>query len=64
MEFDDILELAVRIGQLSWHLEILFPGKNIIDLITVFKSIKIPISIAHLAYQAVIAGIAAPGFQT
>ncbi|MDH5748255.1 MAG: amidohydrolase family protein [Rhodospirillales bacterium] len=63
MEFDDIPELAARIAPLGWHIEFLFPGKDIIDLVPVFKAIKIPISIAHFAYQPATAGVSAPGFQ-
>jgi len=60
---DEIPELAARIRPLGWHLEFLFPGKDILELMPVFTALKAPISIAHFAYQPATAGIAAPGFQ-
>ena len=62
MEFGEIPELAARIGEFGWHIEFLFPGKDIIELMPVFRSIQIPISIGHFAYQPAAAGIQAPGF--
>ncbi len=62
MEFGEIPELAARIGEFGWHIEFLCPGKDIIELMPVFKSIPIPISIGHFAYQPAAAGIKAPGF--
>jgi len=58
-----IPELAARIGPLGWHLEFLFPGKDIVGLMPVFGVLKIPMSIAHFAYQPASAGTKAPGFQ-
>lgn len=63
MEFDDIPELAARIAPFGWHIEFLFPGKDILDLMPVFKAITVPISIAHFAYQPATAAVDAPGFQ-
>ena len=62
MEFGEIPELAARIGEFGWHIEFLFPGNDIIELMPVFRSIPIPISIGHFAYQPAAAGIQAPGF--
>ena len=59
----DIPELAARIRSLGWHLEFLFPGKEIVELMPVFSRLQVPMSIAHFAYQPAAAGIAAPGFQ-
>jgi 2-pyrone-4,6-dicarboxylate lactonase len=59
----DIPELAARIRPFGWHLEFLFPGKDILELVPVFTSLKVPMSIAHFAYQPASAGVSAPGFQ-
>lgn len=59
----DIPELAARIRPLGWHLEFLFPGKEIVELMPVFTALKVPMSIAHFAYQPASAGVAAPGFK-
>jgi 2-pyrone-4,6-dicarboxylate lactonase len=61
--FSDIPELSARIRPLGWHLEFLFPGKDIVELMPVFNSLTVPMSIAHFAYQPATAGVKAPGFQ-
>jgi 2-pyrone-4,6-dicarboxylate lactonase len=61
--FGQIGELEARIRPFGWHLEWLFPGKDILELMPVFKTIKVPMSIGHFAYQPATAGVKAPGFQ-
>jgi len=61
--FDQIGELEARIKPFGWHIEWLFPGKDIIELMPVLNKIKAPMSIAHFAYQPATAGVRAPGFQ-
>lgn len=61
--FEDIPELSARIRPFKWHLEFLFPGKEILELMPVFTSLTVPMSIAHFAYQPASAGVKAPGFQ-
>jgi 2-pyrone-4,6-dicarboxylate lactonase len=61
--FDRIGELEARIRPFGWHIEWLFPGKDILELIPVFRAHKVPMSIAHFAYQPATAGISARGFQ-
>src|SRR5687767_2187599 len=63
IELDQIPELEARIQPLKWHLEFLFPGKDILELMPVFRSLKAPMSIAHFAYQPATAGVDAPGFK-
>jgi len=63
VEKDAIPELGARIAPFGWHLEFLFPGKDILDLMPVFKRLKAPMSIGHFAYQPATAGVQAPGFQ-
>jgi predicted TIM-barrel fold metal-dependent hydrolase len=60
---DEIPELAARIAPFGWHLEFLFPGKDIVALMPVFSALKVPMSIAHFAYQPATAGIGADGFR-
>ena len=59
----EVPELAARIRAFGWHLEFLFPGKDILELMPVFKALKVPMSIAHFAYQPAAAGLNAPGFK-
>ena len=61
--FDQIGELEARIRPFGWHIEWLFPGKDIIELMPVFTKIKVPMSIGHFAYQPATAGVSAPGFR-
>ena len=61
--FDDIPELSARIRPFGWHLEFLFPGKDILELMPLFRSLTVPLSIAHFAYQPASAGVQAKGFQ-
>jgi predicted TIM-barrel fold metal-dependent hydrolase len=60
---DQIGELEARIRPFGWHIEWLFPGKDIVALMPVFARQTVPLSIGHFAYQAATAGVAAPGFQ-
>jgi len=59
----EIPKLAARIAPFGWHLEFLFPGKDIVELMPVFSAPKVPMSIAHFAYQPASAGVKAPGFH-
>jgi predicted TIM-barrel fold metal-dependent hydrolase len=61
--FTDLPELCARIKPFNWHLEFLFPGKDIVELMPVFASLTVPMSIAHFAYQPASAGVKAAGFQ-
>jgi len=63
IEIDAIPELAARVAPFGWHIEFLFPGKDIIELMPTFTAVQVPISIGHFAYQPATAGVQAPGFQ-
>ena len=63
IELGQISDLASRIAPFGWHIEFLFPGKDILDLMPTFAALKVPMSIGHFAYQPASAGIGAPGFR-
>src|SRR5712692_6854632 len=63
IEIAQIPELAARIRPFGWHLEFLFPGKDIVGLMPVFAALKVPMSIAHFAYPPDSAGVGAAGFR-
>ena len=63
IEVREIPELAARIRNFGWHLEFLFPGKDIVELMPVLQAVKVPISIAHFAYQRATEGVASRGFK-
>ena len=63
IELEEVPDLVARIAPFGWHIEFLFPGRDILDLMPVFTALKVPMSIGHFAYQPATAGVAAPGFQ-
>jgi predicted TIM-barrel fold metal-dependent hydrolase len=63
IEMDAIPDLVARIAPLGWHIEFLFPGQDIIDLLPTFTALTVPMSIGHFAYQPATAGVGAPGFD-
>ena len=63
VEMNEIPDLAARISPFGWHIEFLFPGKDIVELMPVFVGLTVPMSIGHFAYQAATAGVGAPGFE-
>lgn len=63
IQIAEIPDLAARIRPFGWHLEFLFPGKDIVELMPVFSALAVPMSIAHFAYQRASAGVAAAGFR-
>jgi len=63
IEMSEIPDLVARIAQFRWHIEFLFPGKDIVELMPLFGALKAPMSIGHFAYQPATAGVRAGGFQ-
>jgi predicted TIM-barrel fold metal-dependent hydrolase len=63
IELSQISDLASKIAPFGWHIEFLFPGKEILDLMPAFAALKVPMSIGHFAYQPASAGVGAPGFR-
>ena len=63
IEMRAIPDLAARIAPFRWHIEFLFPGRDMVELMPTLAAVTVPISIAHFAYQPATAGVAAPGFQ-
>ena len=61
--FDEIPSLEAKLKPFGWHIEWLFPGKDIVDLMPVLKKIEVPQSIGHFAYQPATAGIESEGFK-
>ncbi|MDH3500778.1 MAG: amidohydrolase family protein, partial [Acidimicrobiia bacterium] len=61
--WDELPTLAARIDQFGWHIEFLFPGRDLVDLMPHFNVLTVPMSIGHFAYQPAVAGVEAPGFR-
>lgn len=64
LELTEISKLEDKIKGFGWHLEYLFPGKDIVELESVLSNASVPVSIGHFAYQPATAGINADGFKT
>ena len=63
LELRDISRLEDKIKTFGWHVEYLFPGKDIEDLAPILAASSVPIMIGHFAYQPASSGIQAAGFQ-
>jgi predicted TIM-barrel fold metal-dependent hydrolase len=63
LELKDIAKLEDKIKVFGWHVEYLFPGKEIEELAPILAKSSVPIMIGHFAYQPASSGTEAPGFQ-
>lgn len=63
LDMGDIPRMADRIGELGWHVEFLFAGHDLPDLIDLFRSLRTPISIGHFGYMDAGDGVDADLFQ-
>ena len=59
----EIPELAGRIRDLGWHVEFLFPGADLVELLPTMRALTVPVSIGHFGYQRAEDGAGAPGFR-
>jgi len=64
IELSDVPALARRIADLSWHMEFLFAGHDLPELVPLFRSLPVPISIGHFGYMPATKGVSYPPFQT
>ena len=60
---EEIPKLAERISPLGWHLEFLFAGSDLVELISLLRNLPVPISIGHFGYMPATEGTAYPPFQ-
>ena len=61
--FEKIPKLAERISPLGWHLEFLFAGSDLVELISLLRNLPVPISIGHFGYMPATEGTVYPPFQ-
>ncbi len=64
ISMDDVPRMADRIAELGWHLEFLFAGPDFDELVGLFRSLPVPISIGHFAYMPATEGVDFPPFQS
>jgi len=63
VEIDQVPALASRIAELGWHVEFLFAGPELPELLPMLTSLPAPISIGHFAYMPATEGVDFPAFQ-
>lgn len=63
VRMEEIPALCDRIRDLGWHIEFLFPGAHMVELLPTLQSVTVPVTIGHFAYQPATAGVDAAGFQ-
>ena len=63
IQWADLPRLCEQIAPLGWHIELLIPGKDIVELAPMIASLKVPVSMGHFAYQPAAAGVTAEGFK-
>jgi 2-pyrone-4,6-dicarboxylate lactonase len=63
VELDDVPHLAERVGALGWHVEFLFQGDQLPDLLPLIHSLEVPVSIGHFGYMPASKGVDHPPFQ-
>jgi 2-pyrone-4,6-dicarboxylate lactonase len=63
IELEEIPKLADRIGGLGWHIEFLFAGQDLPELLPILRAMEIPISIGHFGYMPAAEGVSYPPFQ-
>lgn len=59
----DVPVLAKRIAELGWHVEFLFSGDELPELMPLLQSLEAPISIGHFGYMPAARGVEYPPFQ-
>ena len=60
---DDVPRMAELIRPLGWHLEFLFAGQDLPDLVPLLRSLPVPVSIGHFGYMPADEGVMYPPFQ-
>lgn len=63
IELSDVPILAHRIEDLGWHLEFLFAGKDLPDLVPLLRTLPVPVSIGHFGYMPATEGVDYPPFR-
>lgn len=51
IRLEEVPEMALRIADLGWHIEFLFPGADLVELAPLLSSLAVPVSVAHFAYM-------------
>jgi predicted TIM-barrel fold metal-dependent hydrolase len=63
LEMGEIPAMAARIHELGWHVEFLFAGDDLPELLDLFDGLAAPISVGHFAYMDAREGVESENFQ-
>lgn len=63
IELDQVPEMARRVADLGWHVEFLFAGSDLPDLLPLITSLDAPVSIGHFGYMPAGEGVGYPPFR-
>jgi len=63
VELDEVPGLVKRIASLGWHVEFLFSGHELPDLLPLLRSLDSPVSIGHFGYMPATEGVDYPPFR-
>lgn len=61
---DEVPGLARRVAELGWHVEFLFAGHDLPELLPLLRSLEAPVSIGHFAYMPAAEGVGYPPFRS
>ncbi|MEX1124571.1 MAG: amidohydrolase family protein [Acidimicrobiia bacterium] len=64
VELRDVPALARRVAELGWHLEFLFAGHDLPELVPMLRSLAAPVTIGHFGYMPATQGVTYPPFRT
>lgn len=62
IDLDEVPSLAARIGGLGWHVEFLFAGHELPQLLPMLRSLESPVAIGHFGYMPAREGVSYPPF--
>ena len=63
IELGEVPTLAKRVADLGWHIEFLFAGRDLPDLLPVLRGVDVPISIGHFGYMPAAEGVGYAPFR-
>lgn len=64
VSLQEVPVLARRVAELGWHVEFLFAGSDLPELMPLLQSLQAPVSIGHFGYMPATEGIDYPPFRS
>lgn len=63
VSLDEVPQLSQRMAEIGWHIEFLFAGDDLPELVPLLRSLECPLSIGHFGYMPAPEGVDYPAFQ-